>query len=127
MDEIAAFFERYRARWEATRDGKVIAEFYHAPCSTLRADGSFVVLQTAMDIASFFQTAADNYHRQGCERWSIKDFFATPLGARGAVVTVNWQPAKADGTLLRDWRTSYNLIRFGRDWKIVLATMHIDA
>ena len=53
MQEIAAFFESYRARWEATRDGKVIAQFYHAPCLTLRGDGSFVCLHTADEIVRY--------------------------------------------------------------------------
>jgi hypothetical protein len=72
MHDVKAFFESYREIWERTRDGRQIAEFYHAPTLSLRGDGSFVCLQTADEIVQFFQSAADNYHKQGWERWALR-------------------------------------------------------
>ena len=126
MEDIRAFFESYRARWEATRDGKVIAKFYHAPSLTLRGDGSFECFQTTDDVARFFHATADTYHRQGLNRIAFKDFSASPLGARSAFATMTWQAFKADGSLAREWRQSYNLVRFGDAWEIVLSTFHVD-
>jgi hypothetical protein len=46
MQTPEAFIEAYAAAWQLPADGKKIAEPYHAPCLTLRGDGSFVALQT---------------------------------------------------------------------------------
>ncbi len=73
MNTFEAFFESYRSDWEAARDGNRIAEFYHAPCLTLRADGSFASLQTKDEVARFFQTVADTLYKQGIEQWASKD------------------------------------------------------
>lgn len=53
---IEGFFADYNAAFR-TIDGRRIAPFYHAPCLTLRGDGSFLLLQTEQDIEDFFPSA----------------------------------------------------------------------
>lgn len=123
-DVVGRFFESYQSIWVATRDGRQIANFYHAPCLSLRGDGTFVCFNTAEEVAEFFQSAADVYHRQGWERIAFKDLSSELLGSRSAFATTTWQACKADDTLAKEWRQSYNLCRFGETWKIILSTFH---
>jgi hypothetical protein len=124
MSEIERFFEAYRNTGESN---KSLAPYYHAPCLTLRGDGSFVSLQSVDDVARFFQTLADTFDSQGLVKFPYKDFSAESLGPRSAFVTMTWEALKADGTLGREWRQSYNLVRFGEKWEIVLSTIHVGA
>ena len=74
----------------------------------------------------FFQSAADTYYKMGWERWAFADFSAQKLGAQSALATMRWQASRSDGTLMREWQQSYNLVRFGEAWKIVLSVFHVD-
>jgi len=125
MQTPEAFIEAYAAAWQLPPDGKKIAELYHAPCLTLRGDGSFVALQTRADVIQFFQSVAETYEKLGIVEPSFKDFTSQTMGSRGALATVTWVGRKADGTLVREWRVSYNLIDFEGRRRIVLATTHI--
>jgi hypothetical protein len=124
LDTAGKFFEAYRSVWLETRDGQRIANFYHAPCLTLRGDGSFVWLEDHDKAAQFFHTVADTYYRQGWEKIEFRDLAAEPLGSRSILATTTWQASNSAGALLKKWRQSYNLCRFGETWLIVLATIH---
>lgn len=122
---VRKFFEAYQAVWLATRDGKQIARFYHAPCLSLRADGTFVRFNTADELAQFFQSTADAYYRQGWEQFALKDLSVQSLGSRSIFTTMTWQALKADGALAKKWTQSYNLCLFDKEWAIVLSTFHV--
>jgi hypothetical protein len=124
MREIDVFFEAYRRTGEA---GESLAIYYHAPCLTLRGDGSFESLQSEAEVTRFFQTLADTYRSYGWAKFPFSDFSASPLGGRSVFATMNWRACTADGNVAKEWRQSYNLVRFGEQWKIVLSTFHVDA
>ena len=126
MESPREFFERYRIEWTGTHDGSRIARFYGEPCLTLRADGSFQVLSGNDDTAKFFQQVIDTYLQQGMDNFLILDFTALKLGSRSAFVTLDWDARRADGTQIRRWRQSYNLIEMAGSWKILLSTFHLD-
>jgi hypothetical protein len=126
MESPREFFERYRTDWTGTRDGGRVSRFYGEPCLTLRADGSFHVLSTGDEVATFFQQVIDTYLELGMDDFAIHDFTALPLGSRSALVTLDWDARKADGTQIRRWRQSYNLIEMAGGWKIALSTFHVD-
>lgn len=123
---VKKFFESYQRVWLATRDGRQIAKFYHTPCLSLRGDGAFVCFNTPEDVAQFFQSAADNYYRQGWERFALEDLSAESLGSRSLFTTMTWQALKSDGILAKEWKQSYNLCRFDKGWEIVLSTFHVS-
>ena len=126
-DVVKRFFESYQSTWVATRDGKQIASFYHAPCLSLRGDGTLVCFSTVDEVTEFFQSAADAYYRQGWERIAFQGLSTELLGSRSAFATMTWQAWKADGTLAKEWRQSYNLCRLGGTWQIVLSTFHVGS
>jgi hypothetical protein len=107
-DAVKRLFESYQSTWVATRDGKQIASFYHAPCLTLRGDGTFVCFSTVDEVTEFFQSAADTYYRQGWERIAFKDLSTELLGSRSVFATMTWQAWKGNPT------TSAGSARSGR-------------
>jgi hypothetical protein len=123
MHEIETFFQAYRRTGEASES---LAPYYHAPCLTLRADGSFVSLQSKADVESFFQSLADTYRGYRWTKFPFNNFSAVSLGARSVFASMAWEARKSDGSIGKAWGQSYNLVRFDGRWKIVLSTFHVD-
>src|SRR6266851_5752045 len=123
--EINEFFNDF-VRAFCTFDGTRIAERYYAPGIALRANGSIDVMQTRQDIEKIFQAAVDGYHRDGCRGIRFKDLDVVPMGERAVLGTVTWELLREDGSVLRRWRQSYNLVRVEAGWKIFASTHHVE-
>ena len=123
--EISAFFNKYMETF-ATWDGDQIAKLYCAPCITMRGDGSIHCFQSRDEIARFFQGVADTYRREGAASGTLHDVVAVPIGERSALGTVAWKNLRPDGSVTRQWRQSYNLVRFPDGWRILATTFHLS-
>lgn len=123
--EMLAFLNQYNAIF-ATFDGDRIAEFYAVPSITMRGDGSIHCFQSREEIVRFFQGVADTYKGEGTQGGTANDVEAVPIGERSALVTVTWKNVRADGSVARQWRQSYNLVRFTEGWRILAATFHFN-
>jgi ketosteroid isomerase-like protein len=122
--EVRAFLESYNKAF-ASIDGARIAALYHSPCVTLRGDGSIHCL-SSNDLAAFFQNVADTYHREGYRDGRFKMLDVVPIGGRSALVTVDWGLLRGDGSVIRGWRQSYNLVRVNGTWQILVSTFHVS-
>jgi hypothetical protein len=109
-EELGTFFERYNEAF-ASIDGKRIAVLYHAPTLTMRADGSIHCLQTQDELARFFQGVAETYRDEGYRKGRFKNLQIVPLGGRSALATMDWELQRSDGSVIRAWRQSYNVVR----------------
>lgn len=118
------FIGNYIAAFNSN-DGKTIAEMYNAPCILLRGDGSIAALASRADIAAFFQPVADSLHRDGCRNWRSSNMTVQVLGKLSAIVTTDWEPLLEDGTPIRKWRQSYNLVSTYGEPRILASTMHV--
>jgi hypothetical protein len=123
-EEARAFLEAYDSAF-ASIDGARIAGLYHSPCVTLRGDGSIHCL-TSSEVERFFQGVAEAYYREGYRKGRFELLDVIPIGGRGALVTVDWKLLREDGSLIRGWRQSYNLVRVQGGWRILVSTFHID-
>ncbi len=123
-DDIRDFFKRYNETFLAI-DGNRIAAFYCAPTLTMRGDGSIHCLQSREELARFFQNVADSYYRDGWRGGDFRNLQVTPIGARSALATMDWEMRRADGSLIREWRQSYNLVRIAGGWQILVSTFHV--
>ena len=123
-DQISKFFEDYDLAF-ATRDGAAIAMFYHAPSLTMRGDGSLHCFQSREELASFFQAVSDGYFREGNRSGGFRNLVVQSIGGRSVLATMDWLMLRPDGSLLRQWRQSYNLIRADSRWQIWVATFHV--
>jgi hypothetical protein len=124
-DQISTFFEDYNRSFE-TADGAAIAMFYHVPSITMRGDGSTRCFQSREELASFFQPVAEGYQREGSEGASFRNLVVQPIGGRSVLATMDWQLMRSDGSPVRQWRQSYNLLRVDGRWQIFVATFHVQ-
>ena len=124
--EVSAFLNQYYEAF-ATFDGDQIAASYCIPTITMRGDGSIHCFQSREEIARFFQGVADTYQGEGVTRGTMHDLAVVPIGERSALATVTWKNLRPDGSVARQWRQSYNLVRFTEGWRILAATFHLSA
>jgi hypothetical protein len=124
--EIQAFLDQYNEAFSST-DGNRIASLYHAPTITVRGDGSIHCLRSHEELAQFFQRVAETYHREGSRRSTMHDTEVVPIGQRGALTTTTWKMLRADGSLIKQWRQSYNLVRLTEGWRILVSTFHLSS
>jgi hypothetical protein len=122
--EARAFLEEYMRAFDSMNGGG-IAALYHAPCVTMRGDGSIHCLQSREELTRFFQGVADTYHRDGYRSSRFSNLGVTPIGGRSALATVDWELLREDGSVLRQWRQSYNLVRVDGAWQILVSTFHV--
>jgi hypothetical protein len=123
--EMSAFLNRYNETF-ATFDGDQIAAFYCIPTITMRGDGSIHCFQSREEIVRFFQGVADTYKNEGTQAATIHDLVAVSIGERSALATLTWKNLRADGSVARHWRQSYNVVRFAEGWRILAATFHLN-
>jgi ketosteroid isomerase-like protein len=124
-EEVRQFLAAYDAAFQ-TFDGTRIAPFYHAPCVTVRGDGSIHSFQTRPDIERFFGEVAQKYRADGLHGGTFYDLDVIPIGSRSLLATVTWEQWRADKSVLRKWRQSYNLVQTEAGWQILAATFHLN-
>lgn len=122
--EIASFYKAYAEAFHA-RSGAQIAEFYFTPCASMRGDASLHWFQSRAETEKFFQGVADTYYEEGLRRSEAKNLEVVPIGGRSLLATMDWVFFRGDGTLLKQWRQSYNLVRMDGRWRILLSTFHV--
>jgi hypothetical protein len=124
--EMSAFLNRYKEAF-LSWDGDKIAEFYCVPTITMRADGSIHCFLSREEIVRFFRVVADTYKGEATTGADATDLVAVPLGERSALATVTWTNLRADGSVARQFRQSYNVVRIAEGWRILAATVHLNA
>jgi len=126
MDELRSLIERYRAGWEKvvseTGDVDSLNVFFHLPCIFVGADGSPSLFRVAEDISAFHRPRLDLFRKGGVNKPRTKDFEALPMGTRSALISVSWELCRADESIERAWRHSYNVINTNSGWKILVST-----
>ena len=122
--EISKFFSDYTKLFDA-RDGATIATYYHAPSISMRADASVHVFQTRGELQEFFQEVAEKYYSEGLRNSRFINLEIKPLGSKSVLATLEWQMLREDGSCIRGWRQSYNLIRPNERWQILASTIHV--
>lgn len=122
--EVAGFFDDFVEAFSSF-NGARIATRYVVPGVALRGDGSIQWLQSREEGERFFQAAVDAYHRDGCRGIRFKDLGVVPMGGRSVLGTVTWELLREDGSVLRHWRQSYNLVRVEAGWQILASTYHV--
>lgn len=123
--EATAFFDAFVAAFSSF-DGVQVVARYAIPGLAIRSDGNAQVLQSRPELEAFFQQVLDNYHRDGCRACRYRDLIVTPIGARSLLGTVTWDLLRADGSVLKSWRQSYNLAQTSAGWRIVASTEHLS-
>jgi hypothetical protein len=123
-DKIRKIFDDYVHAWG---DWIAVAVLYYAPSITMRGDGSIRCFQSREELQEFFQGVGDAYNREadlGPGRYY--GLRTQPIGARSVLAALNWQMVRTVGSIVREWRQSYNLVRIDARWQILVATLHLE-
>ena len=59
-------------------------------------------------------------------RAAITGLRTQSIGARSVLATLNWQMVRTVGSIVREWRQSYNLVRIDARWQILVATLRLE-
>lgn len=122
--ELEAFFAYYAERYMAS-DVDAIGALYEAPLLALR-DGQVIHLADRAEVREHLTKLMDAYARSGAVRADIEKLAVTELGRSSAFATVHWHVRDADGTVLKDFRTTYHLATAGGGRRILSYTNHDD-
>jgi hypothetical protein len=76
-DEIRPFLEMDGREFDSA-DGTRIAKLYHAPCVTMRGEGSIHFFQSQEDLTRFFQGVADPYRKDGYRTGRVSNLEVRP-------------------------------------------------
>jgi ketosteroid isomerase-like protein len=124
--EFEEFFETYAERYMAS-DADAIAAMYEAPFLAVR-EGRAIHLVDRDAVREHLAGLMAAYRNAGATRAAIAALDVTPLGHSCALATVRWNAVADDGALVRDFATSYHMLRAeSGDWRILSYTNHQDS
>jgi ketosteroid isomerase-like protein len=106
-------------------DVDAVSAMYEAPLLALR-DGNAIHLADRAAVREHLAELMAAYAQSGATRADIVELDVTELGRSSAFATVHWHVRAADGGVLKDFRTTYHLVRAAGGWRIVSYTNHDD-
>jgi hypothetical protein len=119
--EGRAFIDDYLGFWGTEK----FAGLYHIPSVTVRADGTVHIFQSREEIERFFAGVQRAYDLEGAKRWNIVSLDVKPIGGQSALITPDWQMLRDDGSVVRGWRQSYNVVRVNGQFRVLVSTFHL--
>lgn len=120
------FFTDYFANYARCYDDfnyERLAQYYFAPTLMVK-NGSVVTLDTYAAVLSHLETLLASYREHGYKKGNLAGLEVQSLGYWGAFVTVHWIIDHVNGSILRDFRSSYNLFKHEDNWRILATTNH---
>ena len=122
MKDLDTFFARYAERYMAS-DVDGISAVYEAPLLAVR-DGRAIHLADRDAVREHLSELMAAYAASGAARADIAGLAVSDLGKSSALATVHWQVVYGDGVLLKDFRTTYQLLGADGSWRILSYTNH---
>jgi len=121
---VISLLEKYRLAFDAA-DAEAIADCYYEPCVTIRGDGSFHLLGDRSETVQLLGAVARQYHDEGMQNGVYSDLEVQMIGTKCALATVEWKLIRSDGSDIRKWRQSYNVIEQDGACVFYVSTFHI--
>lgn len=125
--DIRSFIEDYRGTWERATDVAALTRFFNIPYIAIGADSAVALQSTEADIERFNRVRLARFQEAKIVRWHVRGCDPFQLGAGSALVAVNWEAQRADGTVALAWRHYYNIVRTDAGLKIVLSTFSVGS
>lgn len=125
MNEFVAFIESYGKAWAKAIAGKDVAhvrDFFNAPSFSVGPDGSVTPMMDAKGIDEFNSARLAQFLSDEAPLNSFRGCDAMTLGTQSALVSVNWELRRNDGTMVRAWRHYYNVLRTPVGLRILVST-----
>lgn len=115
VDDVALFFSRYAALYMAG-DADGVADLCETPFLAVRM-GATIHLADRRALVDHLAGLMAAYRNAGAAVAETEELEPLVQGDRAALVTVHWNVRAADGTMIRDFRTSYQLV--AHPWRIL--------
>ncbi|MBP9946638.1 MAG: DUF4440 domain-containing protein [Vicinamibacteria bacterium] len=122
--EISAFFESYRDAFNAL-DGNAVAELYSEP-SGIAQDGVYTYWPERKLVAQNMTALCRMYREKGFIRAAFEPRQAIDQGEKHFVADVQWLIEWDGEQAPWTFRTTYNLVRTGKGWRILLCTAYSE-
>lgn len=107
-DDLRPFFDRYAELYMAG-DVEAVADMCDVPFLALRS-GIPVHLLDRQAVVEHFAHNMAGYRSAGAASAAIVEIDVREQGTEAAMVTVHWHVRAANGTMVRDFHTSYQLV-----------------
>jgi hypothetical protein len=106
--DVSAFLDEYNEAF-ASIDGHRIAALLPSAYRDSAGRGSIHCLQSREELASFFQVSQTHIKGMATLAGDLTIHRSAPSAAASGLVTLCWKMLRGDGSLIREWRQSYNL------------------
>lgn len=120
-NDLRPFFDRYAELYMAG-DAEAVADLCEVPFLAVRSGATFHLLDRQALVGHLANNMAA-YRSMGAAAADIVDINVQEQGTEAVLATVDWHVRAADGTVLRDFSTSYQLI-VADPWRIISYVNH---
>ena len=120
---VDSFFNEY-ARPYTERDVEGVTNLCHWPFLAIRK-GETIHLPDRAAVRDHFFLAINAYRfAAGAGTWTPVEIDAREIGEHSVFATVHWNALDADGQVVRDTWTSYQLLATADGWRFLSYTNH---
>ena len=119
---VDSLLDEYQRRY-SERDAEGVTSLCVWPFVAIRK-GEAIHLLDRDAVRDHFASAIQAYRFTGVETWRRVETNARPLGESSMFVTVNWNTVNAEGHVVRDSWTSYQLLATADGWRFLSYTNH---
>jgi hypothetical protein len=119
---VDAHMDEYIRRY-SERDLDGVTELCPAPFLAIRA-GTPIHMADRDAVRDHFAEMIDTYRVGGVATWKRVESDTRELGEHAVFTTVRWNALDAEGTVLRDTRTTYHLLATPEGWRFLSYTNH---
>ena len=123
--EIRAFFEQYREAFNAL-DGSAVADLYAEP-SGIAQDGIYTYWPDRQLVERNMTALCKTYRDKGFIRADFEPGQTIDQGEKHCVADVQWLIEWNGDQAPWTFKTTYNLVRTGKGWRILLCTAYSEA
>lgn len=124
-EKAKMFFREYGSTFDSW-DMDKFSSFFHEPFISIRGNGKSVIMHNQSEAKRFFTRVLNSWKKDGYKKFQTKDYEVQNLGEESMLVTFTWQMINKDNVIIRQWRQSYNLVKYNNEWKIIMSTFHIN-
>jgi hypothetical protein len=123
VSDLDGFFAWYGERYMAS-DVDAISGVYEAPLLAVR-NGVAIHLPDRYAVHAHLSELMAAYAASGAARADLASLEVTALGTSGALATAHWHIRDDEGGLVKDFHTTYQLLRGTEGgWRILTYTNH---
>ena len=121
---IRQFWENYSECYMAS-DLDAVSALYEAPFLAVR-ENEPIHLPDREAVRAHITELMAAYRNAGAAEAAIADLQVVRLDGASSIATVRWSARSADGTVLREFTVSYQMLRRPGGWTLLSYTYHSD-